>query len=186
MQCTNSYGFLCPTLLSKFASFENEDNRSDYIVKAMTCTGCERSRKLVFAPYFEGNHWMLAAINPKDGVVYWCDPAGTLEPRKFLKDTINLAITKLNSMDPLFGCHPQKQLEWKIIKCPTQPFGTVLCGYYVCRYMLEIIRGRYITIIPNFMIKAPKTYLVEQIDEVREIWAEYALKFKAQVFDGNV
>ncbi|XP_074319021.1 uncharacterized protein LOC141655927 [Silene latifolia] len=186
MQCTNSYGFLCPTLLSKFASFENEDNRSDYIVKAMTCTGCERSRKLVFAPYFEGNHWMLAAINPKDGVVYWCDPTGTLEPRKFLKDTINLAITKLNSMDPLFGCHPQKQLEWKIIKCPTQPFGTVLCGYYVCRYMLEIIRGRYISIIPNFMIKAPKTYSVEQIDEVREIWAEYALKFKAQVFDGNV
>ncbi|XP_074313210.1 uncharacterized protein LOC141648443 [Silene latifolia] len=90
MQCTNSYGFLCPTLLSKFASFENEDNRSDYIVKAMTCTGCESGRKLVFAPYFEGNHWMLVAINPKDSVVYWCDPAGTLEPLKFLKDTINM------------------------------------------------------------------------------------------------
>ncbi|XP_074302016.1 uncharacterized protein LOC141633448 [Silene latifolia] len=53
MQCTNSYGFLCPTLLSKFASFENEENRSDYIIKAMTCTGCESGRKLIFAPYFE-------------------------------------------------------------------------------------------------------------------------------------
>ncbi|XP_074284407.1 uncharacterized protein LOC141609087 [Silene latifolia] len=74
IQCTTSYGFLCPTSLSKFASFENEDDRSDYIVKAMTCTGCERGRKLVFAPYFEGNHWMLAPINPKDSVVYWCDP----------------------------------------------------------------------------------------------------------------
>ncbi|XP_074282699.1 uncharacterized protein LOC141642384 isoform X2 [Silene latifolia] len=49
------------------------------------------------------------------------------------------AIMKLNSMDSLFGCHQQKQLEWKIIK---------------------------------FMIKAPKTYSVEQIDEVPEIWAK--------------
>ncbi|XP_074310171.1 uncharacterized protein LOC141645919 isoform X1 [Silene latifolia] len=184
IQCTTSYGFLCPTSLSKFASFENEDDRSDYIVKAMTCTGCERGRKLVFAPYFEGNHWMLAAINPKDSVVYWCDPAGTREPREFLKDTINMAITKINSMDPE-KCQ-QKELEWKIIKCPTQPFGSVLCGYYVCRYMLEIIRGRYINIIPSFMFKAPKIYSVQQIDEVRDIWATYALQFKAEVFDGNV
>ncbi|XP_074307266.1 uncharacterized protein LOC141642384 isoform X1 [Silene latifolia] len=78
------------------------------------------------------------------------------------------AIMKLNSMDSLFGCHQQKQLEWKIIK----PFGTVLYGYYICRYLFEIITGRYINITPNFMIKAPKTYSVEQIDEVPEIWAK--------------
>uniref|UniRef100_A0A803LFQ5 Uncharacterized protein n=1 Tax=Chenopodium quinoa TaxID=63459 RepID=A0A803LFQ5_CHEQI len=33
-------------------------------------------------------------------------------------------------------------IEWKQPKCPRQPQYSKVCGYYVCRYMLEIIQKR--------------------------------------------
>ncbi|XP_074296752.1 uncharacterized protein LOC141634314 [Silene latifolia] len=110
-------------------------------------------------------------------IVYWCDPAAYTEPRRFFVDTITRAFEKRNSVDPLVG-FDAKPLSWKIIKCPRQPVGTVLCGYYVCRYMLELIKARYVNVAHNFMLAAPMTYTVEQIDEVRNIWAEFTLNFK--------
>ncbi|XP_074298832.1 uncharacterized protein LOC141629783 [Silene latifolia] len=151
----------------------------------MTCTGCGRGRKLIFAPYVEGEHWMLGAINPAESIVYWCDPAGYEEPRQFFVDTITKAFNKRNSIDLLAG-YEAKEVVWKKIKCPMQPNGTVLCGYYICRYMPEIIRGRYVSIIPNFMLKAPKSYTLEQIDEVKDIWANFALQFKPKISDNEV
>ncbi|XP_074301895.1 uncharacterized protein LOC141633303 [Silene latifolia] len=87
------------------------------------------------------------------------------------------AFEKRNSIDPLAGFEA-KPLTWKIIKCPRQPVGSVLCGYYVCRYMLDLIKARYVNITPNFMLTAPPSYTVEQIDDVRNIWAEFTLNFK--------
>ncbi|XP_074277052.1 uncharacterized protein LOC141600706 [Silene latifolia] len=176
MKSTSFYGFLFPETLSKFASV-TDDLRSDYIARVMTCTQCGRGRKLIFAAYHESDHWMLAAINPSESIVYWCDPAGYTEPRKFIMEIINRAFEKRNSIDPL-ARFEAKPVTWRIIKCPRQPDGSVLCGYYICRYMLELIKGRYINITPNFMLNAPKTYTVEQIDEVRNIWAEFTLNFK--------
>ncbi|XP_074291989.1 uncharacterized protein LOC141618818 [Silene latifolia] len=88
MKSTSFYGFLFPETLSKFASV-TDDLRSDYVARAMTCTQCGRGRKLIFAAYHESDHWMLAAINPSESIVYWCDPAGYTEPRTFIMEIIN-------------------------------------------------------------------------------------------------
>ncbi|KAH9604549.1 hypothetical protein KSS87_023021, partial [Heliosperma pusillum] len=42
------------------------------------------------------------------------------------------------------------------------------------------------SLLTKFMIKTPKIYSVEQIDEVLDIWATYALQCKVQVFEDNV
>ncbi|XP_074296184.1 uncharacterized protein LOC141623925 isoform X2 [Silene latifolia] len=152
MQSTSSYGFLCPHTLSPYSSVEDENYRSDYIARAMTCTGCGRGRKLIFAPYVEGEHWMLGVINPAQSIVYWCDPVGYEEPRQFFVNTISKAFDKRNSIDPL-AAYEAKELVWKKIK---------------------------------FMLKAPKTYAFEQIDEVRDIWANFALQFKPKISDDKV
>ncbi|XP_074301313.1 uncharacterized protein LOC141632690 [Silene latifolia] len=114
LKSTVLYGFLFPETLSKFAAV-SEEYRSDYIARAMTCRECGRGRKLIFAPYHEGDHWMLGAISPSDSTVYWCDPAGYMEPRQFFVETITRAFEKRNSIDPLVG-FKAKPLTWKIIK----------------------------------------------------------------------
>ncbi|KMS98702.1 hypothetical protein BVRB_3g069500 isoform B [Beta vulgaris subsp. vulgaris] len=38
------------------------------------------------------------------------------------------------------------EIRWNQIECPCQPLGTIDCGYYVCRYMLETVQLRRLLI----------------------------------------
>ncbi|KAK9676587.1 hypothetical protein RND81_11G087300, partial [Saponaria officinalis] len=111
---------------------------------------------------------MLAVICPWIGLVHWLDPAGAVnEPREFAQTIINRKIIILGgkNRDMLFF-HP-------LLQCPRQPLGSKDCGYYVSRYMIEIIESRQKVIPDKYFDKAPSTYSQQIIDELRERWISY-------------
>ncbi|CAN6573108.1 unnamed protein product [Malus baccata var. baccata] len=62
------------------------------------------------------------------------------------------------------GIKGRKNINWKVVKCPLQE-GTVECGYYVMKYMKEIIDDSNCSIITKFKEKA--IYTQQEIDALR-------------------
>uniref|UniRef100_A0A9I9E738 Ubiquitin-like protease family profile domain-containing protein n=1 Tax=Cucumis melo TaxID=3656 RepID=A0A9I9E738_CUCME len=94
--------------------------------------------QLVVAPYNHGDRWSLVVINPYDDVVYHLDSLRT-SSRDDIKYVTNMVLTIFQSQKNLNKT--RKTTFWKAVKCLLQ-VGTVECGYYVMRYMREIVDRR--------------------------------------------
>ncbi|XP_040367480.1 uncharacterized protein LOC121050691 [Rosa chinensis] len=125
--------------------------------------------QLILAPYNTGNHWLLAAINPFTALVYYFDPLSNININPGMKNIVELSIKMFNAQK---GRKNRKKLHWEVVKCPRQP-GLVECGYYVMKYMKEIIGTPSSSILNMFEEK--ETYTQEEIDVVRVEWAEQVL-----------
>lgn len=55
----------------------------------------------------------------------------------------------------------------KVVECPKQPTN-VECGFYVMKYMKDVIKEERILRSGNF--KGKRTYMQAEIDEVRVEW----------------
>ncbi|CAN6557235.1 unnamed protein product [Malus baccata var. baccata] len=72
--------------------------------------------------------------------------------------------------------HPADSPSWKLVDHMWLEFeGTVECGYYVMKYMKEIIDDPNCSIITKFKEKA--TYTQQEIDALRIERAEYVDDF---------
>ncbi|KAL6318145.1 hypothetical protein AAG906_035650 [Vitis piasezkii] len=82
-------------------------------------------------PYNPDLHWVLVALEMKKMIAYYFDPMAC-QPCDDLKDIGNenqpTGKQKTSKREP----------TWVKVVCPRQP-GSVECGYYVMRYMKEII-----------------------------------------------
>ncbi|KAK9714128.1 hypothetical protein RND81_06G073400 [Saponaria officinalis] len=93
-------------------------------------------KKIYLAPYYHENHWMLSIIDIIDhNQGYWCDPIGNSE--------IPMFKTLLNTSIRVYGYEggtrkSSKVPQWMKLDCARQP-GINECGYYIMRYMLEIV-----------------------------------------------
>ncbi|KAK9682479.1 hypothetical protein RND81_10G076700, partial [Saponaria officinalis] len=122
---------------------------------------------------------MLAVICPWVGLVHWLDPAGVEnEPREFAQNIINKGIIKftLEHRKDITKIKKKPCIKWRKIECPRQPLDTNDCGYYVCRYMIEIIESRQLIVPDKYFDKVPSTYSQQMIDELREMWISYVSK----------
>ncbi|KAK2652251.1 hypothetical protein Ddye_012107 [Dipteronia dyeriana] len=73
------------------------------------------------------------------------------------------------------GKMEMKCVTWRMIKCPQQPTG-VECGYYVMRYMKDIVANHQnVPIMEKFNRR--DAYSQAEVDEVRSEWAEFVGKF---------
>ncbi|KAK1578131.1 hypothetical protein Q3G72_027801 [Acer saccharum] len=73
------------------------------------------------------------------------------------------------------GKKDTKCITWRMIKCPQQPTD-IECGYYVMRYMKDIVANHQnVPIMENFNRR--DAYSQAEIDEVRSEWAEFVGKF---------
>uniref|UniRef100_A0A9I9EHR2 Ubiquitin-like protease family profile domain-containing protein n=1 Tax=Cucumis melo TaxID=3656 RepID=A0A9I9EHR2_CUCME len=91
-------------------------------------------RNMVVAPRAKSkrrDHWSLVIINPYDDLVYHLDSLRT-SSRDDIKYVTNMALTIFQSQKNLKKT--RKTTFWKAVKV-----GTVECGYYVMRYMREIL-----------------------------------------------
>ncbi|KAA0042871.1 hypothetical protein E5676_scaffold108G00910 [Cucumis melo var. makuwa] len=125
--------------------------------------------QLVVASYNPGDHWSLVIINPYDDVVYHLDSLRT-SSRDDIKYVTNMALTIFQSQKNLKKT--RKTTFWKA--CPLQ-VGTVECGYYVMRYMREIV-SKDTSIITN-AIDTRNSYSQLELDEVRVEWAELLSRY---------
>ncbi|KAA0061183.1 transposase [Cucumis melo var. makuwa] len=69
------------------------------------------------------------------GAAFWIDP---------LKNRIGLDVTEV--VERSFNVMNKKKPNWRVVKCPKQS-GVVECGYYVMRFMRDIIISRSTSIV---------------------------------------
>ncbi|KAJ1401638.1 Ulp1 protease family, C-terminal catalytic domain [Sesbania bispinosa] len=134
---------------------------------------------LFLAPYNIGDHWMLVVVNPTAEIVYYLDSLGVnigqrLQLRRMFDNAIK--IYRANK-----GTKVSKvkfsNIKWTMIKCPIQDNGSD-CGYYVLRYMKEILLCSEEGVIPHeyFSTYRLEKYSTELIDEVKQEWCRYVLE----------
>ncbi|KAL6321683.1 hypothetical protein AAG906_031192 [Vitis piasezkii] len=114
---------------------------------------------MVYVSYF---HWVLVALEMKRMIAYYLDPMAS-QPCDDLKEIVNMAI-RINP--PEKQKTSKREPTWVKVVCPRQP-GSVECGYYVMRYMKEIIAN------PNQLASkfdGRKSFSEMEINEVRSDW----------------
>ncbi|KAL6547337.1 hypothetical protein OROMI_023058 [Orobanche minor] len=178
------FGFCDANVLSPWTPAMDEKDRSDYLSHVFGWNNGKNKNQLFFAPYNEGRHWMLAAISPWNGVVYWLDPAGVENQiRDVAKRIINEGILKFSKVHrkDLVKITENSRIVWKKHEGPRQPFNTKDCGYYVCRFMLEIVQNRAFWVSNQvFSVGSACSYSSSDIDEIRNLWIEYVFEHHQQ------
>ncbi|TYK16857.1 uncharacterized protein E5676_scaffold96G001330 [Cucumis melo var. makuwa] len=105
----------------------------------------------------------IIAIDFTRGTTYWMDP---------LRNRINNDASDVVQM--AFDISSRKKPVLKIIKC-SKKGGIVECGYYVMRFMCDIILSSNRTIIE--MEGSTSTYSQDDLDVVRTEWAEFVNQY---------
>ncbi|CAL2246845.1 unnamed protein product [Prunus armeniaca] len=118
-----------------------------------------------------GRHWVLLIVRAKRETVYFLDPLpGNRVVAEEGKNIVNSALKIYNSH---IGRPCRKAPIWKTLPgTPKQP-SSVECGYYVMRFMRDIIMDHSLEFEKNFAKgKEQAPYPQEAIDEVRNEWAD--------------
>ncbi|XP_031742112.1 uncharacterized protein LOC116404063 [Cucumis sativus] len=91
--------------------------------------------EIVLAPFNPGGHWALLAINAYDDIVFYLDSLRTTS-KSTIRYVTDTAIAMFQSQKNIKKS--RKQTLWLTVKCPLQ-VESIECGYYVMRYMREIV-----------------------------------------------
>ncbi|VVA41892.1 PREDICTED: Ulp1 protease family carboxy-terminal domain pro, partial [Prunus dulcis] len=125
-------GFIDPATVS--ANSGTIADRSRLVAVRLQKTDGEQ---IFMMPYNPGRHWILLIVRAKKETVYFLDPLpGHRVVDEEAKNIVNSAIKIYNSH---IGRAGRKAVIWKTLSgTPKQP-SSVECGYYVMRFMRDII-----------------------------------------------
>ncbi|WKA02358.1 hypothetical protein VitviT2T_020557 [Vitis vinifera] len=119
-------------LVSKAGMGETtKENRSRLIANRLMHAKCA---DYIFIPYNPNFHWVLVALDMRTMTAYYLDPIQK-QPCDDLKEIVNMA---LRIHPPEKQRSSKREPTWVKVVCPRQ-LGSVECGYYVMRYMKDII-----------------------------------------------
>ncbi|PRQ58102.1 putative Ulp1 protease family catalytic domain-containing protein [Rosa chinensis] len=119
--------------------------------------------------YNSGDHWMLTIVHPVKETIYFVDSFYQSIIDSEWKHVVNDAINIFNWQRNKQG---RKTPLWKILMgAPKQPTNKE-CGYYVMRFMRDLILEDIQGVLAKWEGTMKTTYLQEEIDEVRNEWAE--------------
>ncbi|KAL6136929.1 hypothetical protein ACLB2K_062224 [Fragaria x ananassa] len=130
-------------------------------------------------PYNTGQHWTLTIVNPELETTRYMDP---LKRRLDGSEWSAIVTDSIKMYRGLLRKQPRKKKAspWKpLLGVPIQK-DDVSCGYYVMRYMKEIVEDNNIDLDKKWGTRAGLTYTAEEIDEIRGEWAEHVLQFPDQ------
>ncbi|XP_057779817.1 uncharacterized protein LOC130998419 [Salvia miltiorrhiza] len=133
------------------------------------------TNQFLLMPCNVGWHWILLVIDPHNDTTYVLDPLK--EDRHFTEIKI-VTETAIKMFNKNIGKRGRQSHAWEVIKCHQQPHGSVQCGFYIMRYMKDIIenygcdRSK-----PISSLFVEGFYSEEEINEVREEWVEFVYRF---------
>ncbi|KAI5328215.1 hypothetical protein L3X38_027612 [Prunus dulcis] len=167
-------GFIDPATVS--ANSGTIADRSRLVAARLQKTDGEQ---IFMMPYNPSRHWILLIVRAKRETVYFLDSLpGNRVVDEEAKNIVNSAIKIYNSHIARAG---RKAVIWKTLSgTPKQP-SSVECGYYVMRFMRDIIMDPSLAFEKNYAKgnqEAP--YPQEAIDEVRNEWAEFVCQIIEQ------
>ncbi|KAI5313246.1 hypothetical protein L3X38_042420 [Prunus dulcis] len=167
-------GFIDPATVS--ANSGTIADRSRLVAARLQKTDGEQ---IFMTPYNLGRHWILLIVRAKKETVYFLDSLpGNRVVDEEAKNIVNSAIKIYNSH---IARARRKAVIWKTLSgTPKQP-NSVECGYYVMRFMRDIIMDPSLAFEKNYAKgnqEAP--YPQEAIDEVRNEWAEFVCQIIEQ------
>ncbi|VVA36245.1 PREDICTED: PRUPE_6G193600, partial [Prunus dulcis] len=167
-------GFIDPATVS--ANSGTIAERSRLVAARLQKTDGEQ---IFMMPYNPGRHWILLIVRAKKETVYFLDPLpGHRVVDEEAKNIVNSAIKMYNTHIARAG---RKNVIWKTLSgTPKQP-SSVECGYYVMRFMRDIIMDPSLG-FENKYAKGNQeaSYPQEAIDEVRNEWAEFVFQIIKQ------
>ncbi|XP_024638906.2 uncharacterized protein [Medicago truncatula] len=165
----NKFSFLSPHI-------SQEDKQGQQIADILLTH--KFKNKLIFAPVNLGlNHWVLLVINPGAEMIYYMDslPGGHPNIDVVRKKFMN-AMCICRSLNPKLKSK-SSIIPWKEIKCPMQT-NDIDCGYFVMRFMKEIILANQDMIPENYFGDYKcKTYSKDKLVEVEEDWATFMVEY---------
>ncbi|KAA0041019.1 uncharacterized protein E6C27_scaffold125G002470 [Cucumis melo var. makuwa] len=139
------------------------------LVAYMTRLMASKPNQLVLAPFNPSGHWALLAINAYDETVYYLDSLRTTSRVDIRYLFLGLmTITIFRSQKNIQTS--RKQPIWKTVKCLLQ-VAVIECGYYVMRYMRDIITNG--SIVVTDLIDTRTSYSQLELDEVRMELADF-------------
>ncbi|CAL8119376.1 unnamed protein product [Prunus armeniaca] len=155
-------GFIDPAQVS--ANVGSLTDRSRVVASRLQKTDGEQ---IFMMPYNPGRHWVLLIVRAKRETIYFLDPLpGNRVVDEDGKNIVNSALKIYNSH---IGRPGHKAPIWKtLLGTPKQP-SSVECGYYVMRFMRDVIMDPSL----EFEKKFAKGKEQAAIDEVRNEWAEF-------------
>ncbi|CAL9004551.1 unnamed protein product [Prunus brigantina] len=127
-------------------------------------------------PYNPGGRWVLIIVRTAKETVYYMNSLPNRSVDEDMRNIVNTSIKMYN-----FDTGKQSSRKspiWKNLQgTPRQPTN-VECGYYVMRFMRDIIHDPALVFEKKFdkKKKEPVVYTQEHIDEVRLEWAEFVNK----------
>ncbi|KAL6204906.1 hypothetical protein ACLB2K_022173 [Fragaria x ananassa] len=135
--------------------------------------------QIYLIPYNTGQHWTLTIVNLELETARYMDP---LKRRLDGCEWPAIVTDSIKMYKGLLKKQPgkKKASPWKpLLGAPIQK-DDVSCGYYVMRYMKEIVEDNNIDLDKKWGTRAGLTYTAEEIDEIRGEWAEHVLQFSNQ------
>ncbi|KAK1552141.1 hypothetical protein Q3G72_010975 [Acer saccharum] len=133
----DTFGFFNPIEVSLAGGSDNDirhESRAHCIANRLQRAG---ENQILFVPYNPKYHWVLAVIDLSLMTVYYLDPLG----KDMVEDLKKIIIIGFQMFQAQAKTQPsRKNLKWSYVNAPIQP-GNVECGYYVMRYMKEIIEN---------------------------------------------
>ncbi|CAL9011937.1 unnamed protein product [Prunus brigantina] len=164
-------GFIDPAAVS--ANAGSLTDRSRLVAGRLQKTDGEQ---IFMMPYNPGCHWVLLIVRAKRETFYFLEALpGNRVVDEEAKNIVNSAIKIYNSHSDTHIARPGRKAPiWKTLpSTPKQP-SSVECGYYVMRFMRDIIMDPSLEFEKKFAKgKEQAPYPQEAIDVVRNEWAEF-------------
>ncbi|KAL4025739.1 hypothetical protein IC575_014144 [Cucumis melo] len=123
------------------------------------------SDKFVYLAREDFFHWMLHVIDLRENCVYVLDSLRS-KVNEDIHGIINVGLKTWQAKHDLQRYRSTP--KWRPVKCPRQ-LDSVGCGYYVQKYIHEIVYNSSTSITNLFNTK--NAYRQEEIDEIRTEWA---------------
>ncbi|KAL6557536.1 hypothetical protein OROMI_017886 [Orobanche minor] len=178
------FGFCDANVLSPWTPAMDEKDQSDYLSHVFGWNNGKNKNQLFFAPYNEGRHWMLAAISPWNGVVYWLDPAGVEnEIRDVAKRIINEGILKFSKVHrkDLVKITKNSRIVWKKHEVLVNLLIPRIVDIMFAALCLRLYKIEHFEFpIRVFSAGSVCSYSSGDIDEIRNIWIEYVFEHHQQ------